>query len=248
MAIKYLDQNGLLYFWTKLKTLIGGKVDKVDGKGLSTNDYTTDEKTKLAGIETGANAYTHPATHSADIIVDGTTNKAYTGAEQTKLAGIATGATANAPSSTSPKMDGTAAVGSEATFARGDHVHPTDDTRAPLASPAFTGTPTAPTPAAGDNSTKIATTAYVTGAVSSALGEVTGLSYQIVASLPGTGVAGVIYLVSHGGTAPEVYDEFIWVNSAFEKIGTTAVDLSGYVQTTDLTAIANAEIDVVVAS
>jgi len=34
-------------------------------------------------------------------------------------------------------------------------------TKAPLASPAFTGTPTAPTPAASDNSTKLATTAYV---------------------------------------------------------------------------------------
>lgn len=33
---------------------ISGKVDKVDGKGLSTNDYTAAEKTKLAGIETGA--------------------------------------------------------------------------------------------------------------------------------------------------------------------------------------------------
>lgn len=31
------------------------KVDKVSGKGLSTNDYTTAEKNKLAGIETGAN-------------------------------------------------------------------------------------------------------------------------------------------------------------------------------------------------
>lgn len=37
---------------------------------------------------------------------------------------------------------------------------------APLASPAFTGTPTAPTQTAGDNSTKIATTAYVDGALS----------------------------------------------------------------------------------
>src|SRR5437879_681073 len=36
---------------------------------------------------------------------------------------------------------------------------------APLASPAFTGAPTAPTPAAGDNSTKIATTAFVDTAV-----------------------------------------------------------------------------------
>jgi hypothetical protein len=35
--------------------------------------------------------------------------------------------------------------------------------KAPLASPAFTGTPTAPTPSAGDNSTKIATTAYADG-------------------------------------------------------------------------------------
>lgn len=34
-------------------------------------------------------------------------------------------------------------------------------TKAPLASPVFTGTPTAPTPAAADNSTKLATTAYV---------------------------------------------------------------------------------------
>lgn len=32
-----------------------GKVDKITGKGLSTNDYTTEEKTKLSGIETGAN-------------------------------------------------------------------------------------------------------------------------------------------------------------------------------------------------
>ena len=33
---------------------IDKKVDKVEGKGLSTNDYTTDEKTKLEGIATGA--------------------------------------------------------------------------------------------------------------------------------------------------------------------------------------------------
>lgn len=34
---------------------VATKVDKVDGKGLSTNDYTTTEKTKLSGIATGAN-------------------------------------------------------------------------------------------------------------------------------------------------------------------------------------------------
>lgn len=36
-------------------TAIAGKVDKVAGKGLSTNDYTTTEKNKLDGIEAGAN-------------------------------------------------------------------------------------------------------------------------------------------------------------------------------------------------
>lgn len=40
----YLDKTGTLYIVGKLKELIAGKVDKADGKGLSTNDYTTDEK------------------------------------------------------------------------------------------------------------------------------------------------------------------------------------------------------------
>lgn len=40
--------------FTELYNLVTGKVDKVDGKGLSTNDYTTAEKEKLAGIATGA--------------------------------------------------------------------------------------------------------------------------------------------------------------------------------------------------
>lgn len=46
----FLDDNGLLYFWQKIKTLLAGKVDVVSGKGLSTNDYTTTEKNKLAGL------------------------------------------------------------------------------------------------------------------------------------------------------------------------------------------------------
>jgi hypothetical protein len=64
-------------------------------------------------------------------------------------------------SSATPLMDGTAAVGTATTWARGDHVHPTDTSRAPLASPVFTGNPTAPTPSTGDNDTSIATTAHV---------------------------------------------------------------------------------------
>ena len=49
--MKYLDENGLLYVIQKVKTWLSGKVDKVDGKGLSTNDYTTTEKNKLLGLK-----------------------------------------------------------------------------------------------------------------------------------------------------------------------------------------------------
>jgi hypothetical protein len=45
------------------------------------------------------------------------------------------------------------------------YVDTADALKAPLASPAFTGSPTAPTQSASDNSTKIATTAYVETAV-----------------------------------------------------------------------------------
>lgn len=61
---KFLDLNGLLYFWNKVKGYVdsanANKVDKVSGKGLSTNDYTNEEKQKLAGL----NNYTLPTASS----------------------------------------------------------------------------------------------------------------------------------------------------------------------------------------
>lgn len=106
-------------------------------------------KTKLAGK---ANTTDVP-TKTSDLVND---SGFLTGAD------IPEGAAA---STSTPLMDGTAAVGTEMAFARGDHRHPTDTSRAPLASPAFTGTPTAPTAAAGTNSTQVATTAFVTTAI-----------------------------------------------------------------------------------
>jgi hypothetical protein len=57
------------------------------------------------------------------------------------------------------------------------------DTKAPLASPALTGNPTAPTQSAGDNSTKLATTAYVDNSTASRdqLGEMTDVTLSSVA-------------------------------------------------------------------
>ena len=84
--------------------------------------------------------------------------------------------------------------------------------------------------------------------IDDALADITGIDYQIVATLPATGEKGVIYLV--GSTAP--YDEYIWLEpmggtAYFDKIGSTDIDLSDYWAKTELTAITTAEIDTIVA-
>lgn len=69
-----------------------------------------------------------------------------------------------AAGTSNPTMDGSVAVGTSNKWAREDHRHPSDTSRAPLASPALTGNPTAPTQTARNNSTLLATTAYVDSA------------------------------------------------------------------------------------
>ena len=61
--VKLLD---LIDYYTKnsVDALLDDKVDKVSGKQLSTNDYTTTEKNKLQGIENNANNYTLPNSSS----------------------------------------------------------------------------------------------------------------------------------------------------------------------------------------
>lgn len=81
----WLDRAGAVHLWKTIEAMLGTKVDKIEGFGLSSNDYTTEEKNKLAslsdpkpattennglmssadkakldGIEAGANNYTHP--------------------------------------------------------------------------------------------------------------------------------------------------------------------------------------------
>ena len=125
-------------------------------------------------------------------------------AQNTNTTGLATTAFVLAQASAiTPVVDGTATIGSATTFARADHVHPTDTSRAPLASPTFTGDPQAPTPATGDNDTSIATTAFVkaqgylttnavtsvagrTGAITLAVADVSGAAPLASPSLTGT--------------------------------------------------------------
>lgn len=90
------------------------------------------------------------------------------------------------------------------------------------------------------------TEAQVQQLIDDELAGITGIDFQIVSELPATGVKGVIYLV--GATTP--YEEYIWIEPTgqtahFEQIGSTSIDLSGYVQATEMHALTNAEIDTI---
>lgn len=144
---------------------------------------TSDMASKLNDIEAGAEVNVQ-----ADWNVTDTASDSYIRNKPTIPEGVT-------PSSTTPKMDGTAAVGTETAFARGDHVHPKDTSKANLASPTFTGTPKAPTAAAGTNTTQIATTAFVTDAVSTGMASVDAMRFKgtigtggTVTTLPTSGV------------------------------------------------------------
>ncbi|WP_259391658.1 tail fiber protein [Paenibacillus sp. 1011MAR3C5] len=115
-------------FAATVTTQLAGKVDKESGKGLSSEDYTTAEKSKLAGIAAGANNYAHPSTHPPSIIAQDANSRFVSDAEKstwnakasstvatastagllsaadkTKLDGIAAGAQVNSVSSVAGK-------------------------------------------------------------------------------------------------------------------------------------------------
>lgn len=129
----FLDENGLLYLWQKIK---GAFVAKESGKGLSTNDFTTELKNKLDGIEAQAQKNVKPdwsaSAGSAAEILNKPTIPSKT-SDLTNDAGFITAAQVpegSVASNVTPKMDGTASVGTDTGFARGDHVHPSDTSKA----------------------------------------------------------------------------------------------------------------------
>ena len=99
---KYLDLDGVSHLKDKLDATYQGKES---GKGLSTNDYTTAEKTKLSGIASGAqvnvlegvqlNGSTITPTNKIANIQITTTDNNYTTADKNKLTGIESGAEVN---------------------------------------------------------------------------------------------------------------------------------------------------------
>ena len=86
--------------------------------------------------------------------------------------------------------------------------------------------------------TNLVTEGAVRDYVSSAIGNVNSFEVQVVASLPASGAEYTIYLVPNGNSGNNARDEYMWINNAWEKLGTTDVDLSGYTPTSGLGALA----------
>lgn len=154
----FLDNTGLGTLWGRIKTVFGASFADIVKDSTSVtiklqNGYGNDldtvaipladstnskaglmsptEKSKLAGIASGAEVnvqsnWTQTTTTADDYIK----NKPTKLSDFTNDSGFITSADIPSASSTSPKMDGTATVGSETAYARGDHIHPTDTSRA----------------------------------------------------------------------------------------------------------------------
>lgn len=109
---------------------------------------------------------------------------------------------------------------------------------APLESPEFTGTPTAPTPSVGDNGTRIPNTGWVQSEITSALGDISGAMHFKGSALQtltdggtenaSSSVAGSEYLGDAGDVYLQYNDntkEFIWTGAAWELLGDEEKDI-----------------------
>ena len=112
----------------------------------------------------------------------------------------------------------------------------------------------APTPptitidsAMSDSSENAVQNKVIKSYVDEAVGAVVGVEFRKVNALPATGENGVIYLLPKSGTPPtgNIYGRvlFISADSSYEKIGETQIDLSGYVQSSELVDITSSDID-----
>lgn len=91
----FLDKHGVERLWLHIVAKLNGKVDKEEGKGLSSNDYTTEEKEQLATLTTlvGDTSVSAQITEAVANKVDKVSGKGlstndYTTAEKEKLASL----------------------------------------------------------------------------------------------------------------------------------------------------------------
>ena len=224
MAKKYLDYDGLLYFWQKIKTIFISDVtyDSSSKKIQKTKNGTASDVVTLSTVATSGS---YNDLSSKPTIPSAGTGSSY------------------------PTMDGTRSLGSNAGFARVDHVHPTDTSRAPLASPAFTGTPTAPTASAGTSTTQLATTEFVANSIGSMISGVSDVKIDTtsivtdgVANIPTASGSAKGLMTSAHYTKLEGIASGAEVNqNAFSnvKVGSTTVAADAKTDTLELVAGSN---------
>ena len=83
--------------------------------------------------------------------------------------------------------------------------------------------------------------------VTAAIADISGFHAEIVSELPETGKTNILYLVAKTEAASgDGYDEYLYINGAWERVGSTNIDLSGYVQASEMHAITNTEITAIV--
>lgn len=116
--------------------------------------------------------------------------------------------------------------------------------KADINSPEFKGTPTVPEISINNNGKTIANTAFVWAVITDALSDFVKFDIKIVQSLPEEGEYGTFYFVPNEGSEQNnFYDEYVWLNNKWEKLGTTEIDLSGYVKENQLVPISDSKID-----
>ena len=285
---KLLDENRLAQLWALIK---GKFVQAETGKGLSTNDFTTDEKNKLSNIEAGANENIiegiavnnvdiTPVNKRVNLVVptkvsDLTNDEKFQTDTEVASAIAGSGYQANVietvkvngsildvdskksvnvivPTDNSVLTNGagyqTASDVSSALTNSGYQANVIETVKVnnvALVPSSKTVNITVPT----DNSVLTNGAGYqtakdVTDAINEAIGGLTGISFEVVETLPTRGKAGVIYLVAHSHGAGDNYDEYVWLekSESYEKIGNTDVDLSNYVTKNDITIMTEQEL------
>lgn len=83
--------------------------------------------------------------------------------------------------------------------------------------------------------------------VTAAIADVSTFHAEIVDALPSTGASNILYLVAKTGSeSGNVYDEYLYIGGAWELIGSTGIDLSGYVKSSEMHALTNSEITAII--
>lgn len=221
----YLDKTGLVSVLTKIKTWAEGKLaEKADSSSLATVATTGsyNDLTNKPTIPSAVSVDSELSTSSTNPVQ----NKVVTAQLNNKVdKSTGKGLSTNDFTTTlKNKLNG---------IEEGAEVNVNADWNATSGDAQILNKPTIPTNNNQlTNGAGYQTASQVSTAISNAIKDITSFEYEVVSTLPTTGVKGKIYLMAHSHGTGDAYDEYVWIGSAFEKIGNTDIDLSGYVPTT----------------